>query len=245
MNKVLQFLLLISLVALAPVVARAAPGDGIGGTAHDFSGIGTPATGLCTFCHTPHHAQATLLVWNHTLSTNNFAWDVPATTAGTDFPTFAGDTYNGPTAKCLSCHDGSVAIGDIGWWNGGDPGSLLNTVVSGAFQIGGGGDMTGNHPVAMPIPYQNATSTYNGASTGAGITLADWKADPTTLGIVLYNDDGSGNISRGPVAGQTGIECGSCHDPHNGANVQGPWFLLGEIGGSGPNYICIKCHTKE
>jgi hypothetical protein len=246
MTKAIRFFVLWSVVALVPAVAFAAPGDGIDGTAHDFAGIGNPATGLCTFCHTPHKAQSTLLVWNHTLSTNNFAWDEPVTTAGTQFPEFSGETYKGPTAKCLSCHDGSVAVGDIGWWNGGDPGSLLNfTIGPGALQIGGGGDMSGNHPVAMPIPYQNAPSTYNGTTTGPGVTLADWKADPTTSGIRLFNDDGGGTISAGPIAGQTGIECSSCHDAHNGANVQGPWFLLGELGGDGPDYICIKCHTKE
>jgi hypothetical protein len=105
--------------------------------------------------------------------------------------------------------------------------------------------MAGNHPVAMPIPFNNQPGTYNGATTGGGITLADWKADPTTLGIVLYNDDGAGNITRGAVAGQTGIECGSCHDPHNGSNVQDSFFLYGILGGSTADYICIKCHTKE
>ena len=49
--------------------------------------------GLCTFCHTPHKALSTLLLWNHTLSTNSFRWDMAATTAGTTFPTFKGDTY--------------------------------------------------------------------------------------------------------------------------------------------------------
>jgi hypothetical protein len=240
-------LLLVSAMLLVPAVAWGQAGTGISGTAHDFANIGTPGTGLCTFCHTPHKAQSTLLIWNHTLSTNNFAWDEPATTAGTTFPSFAGDTYNGPTTKCLSCHDGSVAVGDIGWWNGGDPGSLLNVVIGegDAFNVGFGGDMAGNHPVAMPIPFNNQPGSYNGATTGAGITLADWKADPTTLGIVLYNDDGAGNITRGAVAGQTGIECGSCHDPHNGSNVQDSFFLYGILGGSTADYICIKCHTKE
>jgi len=232
-------------VALVPFTARAAPGTGIGGTAHDFANISTPATGACTFCHTPHKAQSTALLWNHKLSTNNFSWDETATTAGTTYPTFAGDTYNGPTAKCLSCHDGSVAIGDIGWWNGGAPGApLLNSTLGAGdpHNIGLGGDMSGNHPVAMPIPFGNAVSTYNAVSTGAGIVLAEWVADPQTTGIRLFNDNG-GSISAGAVAGSTGIECSSCHDPHNGANVQDTFFLLGKLGGT-VDYICTKCHTK-
>ncbi len=237
---------LLPAVFLAPAVANA----GITATKHDFSGIGgigQEPTGLCTFCHTPHKAMSTLLLWNHTLSQNvSFSWDVPETTAGTAFPTIPSDTYKGTTTKCLSCHDGSVAIGDIGWWNGGAPLPLTNNPIGDpAFQVGLGGDMSGNHPVAMPIPFNNAPSTYNGVGTGTGITLADWKADPQTLGIRLFTDDGAGNIKAGATAGLTGIECSSCHDPHNGNGVQGPYFLLGELGGSTANYICIKCHTKE
>ena len=104
---------LLPALALVPALARAAPGDGIQGTLHDWSGAGAPTfvgAGLCTFCHTPHKANSTLLLWNHTLSQNNFSWDVPETTAGTTFPTIAGQTYKGNTAKCLSCHDGSVAV---------------------------------------------------------------------------------------------------------------------------------------
>ena len=237
----------ILLLAVGPPVALAAPGDGLTGTGHDFAGLGTPATGLCTFCHTPHKAQSQALLWNHDLSTNNFTWTETATTAGTTYPSFVGNTYNGSTAKCLSCHDGSVAVGDIGWWDAQVPVNLDTTLHdTDEFNIAStGGSMDGNHPVAMPFPFNNVASTYNGQLTGAGIVLADWKADPQTAGIRLFTDDGSGGISAGATAGQTGIECSSCHDPHNGAAVQGDYLLRGLLGGSTADYICIKCHTKE
>ncbi len=230
-------------IALAPASIFALPGDGISGTAHDFAGIGAVATGACTFCHTPHQAQTTALLWNHTLSTNNFTWDDPSTTGGTDYPTFAGDSYKGPTAKCLSCHDGSVAVGDIGWWNGGTPVGLLNFSLTGAMQTGVGGDMSGNHPVAMPYPIGGTANTYNGVTNGAPAVTSGWQSDPESLGIRLFNDDGSGNISAGSQSGQTGIECTSCHDPHNNAAVD-VFLLLGTIGGTGTDYICSKCHNK-
>lgn len=243
--KGLRLVLLFLVVAMVPAIAwGATPGSGITGTAHDFSGIGTPATGTCTFCHTPHHAPSTLLLWNHTLSKNTFSWDVPSTTAGTPFPTFKGDTYKGATAKCLSCHDGSVAIGDIAWWNEGGPVNLKNLKITGSHQMATvTGGMAGNHPVAMPYPYQNAANTYNTSKTGAGAVLADWQADPTTLNIRLFNDDGTGNITAGPVALKTGMECSSCHDPHNKASVE-DLFLRGKLGGSDTTYICLKCHKK-
>ncbi len=238
-----KFAGLAALFLLMPY-AWAAPGDGISGTAHDFSGISSPQTGACTFCHTPHQAQAQALLWNHTLSTNNFSWLETTTTGGTPYSTFAGDTYKGPTAKCLSCHDGSVAIGDIGWWNGGAPGApLLNSFITGGFQIGEGGDMTGNHPVAMPFPYGSAANTYNSVTNGASALLSGWQPTPEANGIKLYTDDGT-SVFAGVTPGQTGMECTSCHDPHNGSEVQDIFFLRGLLGGNTADYICVKCHDK-
>ena len=253
-----KFLLVLVIITLLPTLAwgQAGPGTGIQGTAHDFSnksvtgGNGeTFNTGLCTFCHTPHRALSTLLLWNHTLSAATYSWDAPSTTAGTKFPTFKGDTYKGPTAKCLSCHDGSVAIGDVAWFGEGKPAAPLDTTQHSwpsVFNVGARdgilGNLTGNHPVAMPYPYQNAKNTYNGVTTGDAAILTEWQATPLA-NIRIFNDDGSGNITAGAVTLKTGIECSSCHDPHNKQSVD-DLFLRGTIGGNDTNYICLKCHIK-
>jgi len=243
-NAIMAAAAAIIILMLMPAVSWAAPGTGLAGTDHDFSGKGG-GVGLCTFCHTPHKAIATPLLWNHKLSVNTFQWDVPATTAGTSFPTFKGDTYKGPTAKCLSCHDGSVAIGDIAWWNGGVPATLDNTQhgAGDPANVGLSGNMAGNHPVAMPYPYQQTASTYNGVTTGGGFVPGEWQPDPKTLNIRLFHDDGLGNVSAGTVAGKTGLECSSCHDPHNKASVD-QFFLRGNMRGSDTTYLCLKCHVK-
>lgn len=233
-----------AMMGLLPAVAwaDAAPGAGIAGSKHDFSGKG--GAGECTFCHTPHRGQQTLLLWNHKLSTNTFKWDVPTTTAGTPFPTFKGDTFKGPTAKCLSCHDGSVAIGDVAWWKGAP--ATLDTTTHGQgsrVSVGFGGNLAGNHPVAMPYPFNNQKSTYNNSTTGPAIVTTEFVTDPTTLNIRLFNDDGAGNITAGPVSAKSGIECTSCHDPHNKASKD-QLFLRGSISGNTTDYICLKCHVK-
>jgi hypothetical protein len=255
--KAPRLLLVLAIISLAPALAWGqAPGTGIQGTAHDFSnrvvtgGNGEQfTTGLCTFCHTPHRALQTLLLWNHTLSVATYSWDVPATTAGTTFPTFTGDTYKGATAKCLSCHDGSVAIGDVAWFGEGKPAAPLDNTKHAwpdVFNVGatGGvlGNMTGNHPVAMPYPYQNAKNTYNGVTTGDAAILNEWQAVPLP-NIRIFNDDGAGNITAGAVTAKTGIECSSCHDPHNKQAVD-DLFLRGMVGGNDTTYICLKCHVK-
>ena len=245
--KIKPRILTFAMLALAPAIAWGAGGTGLTGTAHDFSAKGG-GVGLCTFCHTPHRAITTQLLWNHTLSSSTFSWDVTKTTAGTDFPSFKGDTYTGPSAKCLSCHDGTVAVGDIAWWQEGKPVSLDNTKHAwpDTFNVGatGGvvGSMKGNHPVAMPYPFGAAANTYNGVTTGSGATLTEWQATPVTP-IRVFNDDGSGNISAGAVAGKTGIECSSCHDPHNKASVD-DLFLRGKMAGNTTDYLCLKCHIK-
>lgn len=249
--KTMKLVLAIVIAAWMPALAWAgtAPGSGIQDTAHDFSTNSDPTTdvGLCTFCHTPHKALTTLLLWNHTLSTNEFKWDVPATTGGTTFPTFKGDTYAGVSAKCLSCHDGSVAIGDVVLfrenWTGNGTGVVLDASKHGSgdlFNVGFNGDMAGNHPVAMPYPFGNVTSTYNGVSTGAQVVLTEFKADPTSAGIRLFNNAGAAT----PSNGDAGLECSSCHDPHNGGTVMDDLFVRGHLGGSDADYICTKCHTK-
>jgi hypothetical protein len=231
--------------------AFGAPGDGIGNSAHDFTQESTQPVGACTFCHTPHRAQQTKLLWNHTLSGLTYSWsDTTVTTGGTPLPTFDA-SWQGVSKNCLSCHDGSVAIGDVAWFDGTAGPELFDLFHDQeddpaliTFATPGTGDLAGNHPVAMPFPFQNQASTYNNVTTGAAAVQSGWQADPQTLGIRLFNDDGAGNVSAGAVVGQTGIECSSCHDPHNGQGVVDVYFLRGTLTGNDTNYICLRCHVK-
>jgi len=234
----------------------ASAGTGLLNSSHDFTANaaeGAPTVGLCTFCHTPHKAASTLLLWNHTLSHSTFAWDVAATTAGTALPSFAGNVYTGPSAKCLSCHDGSVSIGDVGWFSGGGRtgGNSLNSggITNIKNQVGyynrQRGNMTGTHPVAIPYPLNGAPSVYNGSTTGARLATNDFVPDPTGNNIRLYSDLGGGQIVGKVTAGQTGIECTSCHDPHNKA-ANDVYFLRGKLVGAtvADGYLCLQCHIK-
>jgi hypothetical protein len=100
----------------------------------------------------------------------------------------------------------------------------------------------------MPYPANGIPSTYNGVTTGGAIALGEWVLDPmNTNGIRLYNDNGTGTIKAGTVNGKTGIECGSCHDVHNGPTVKDDLLVRGTIGGSSAaagGYICAQCHKK-
>ena len=234
---------------------RPGPAGGLPGTAHDFTGNahlvgGSGSVGLCVFCHTPHSGKSTQLLWNHTLSKTAFDYGVPATTAGTRYAKFTGDSYKGPSAKCLACHDGTVAIGDVGLSSAGAGVLSADRIGTGGFaassQIGAGGSMAGNHPVAMPYPYGKMANTYNGITNGPQLAPAEWVADPSANNIRLYCDDGAGNIVGKPKAGATGIECSSCHDPHNKAS-RDSFFLRGKLAGAtqASGYLCLQCHIRN
>lgn len=266
MRRMLLWLAAAGALAIAPSIARAAPaghpptpGGGLATTPHDFTQAAynaNPQVGLCTFCHTPHKAQSSALLWNHAYSTATYAWvDQTTTQAGTPLPTFTS-TWNGPSPKCLSCHDGSVAVGDIKWFDAkAQTVSLSNVsgeveggkIVNSAFQIGGT-NMNGNHPVVVPYPGAG-TKNYAGGATGVGAVTAEWNTDPTAKGIVLFaaSDNTLGasirRVTGGPTGTQNlGIECASCHDPHNKLS-QDIYFLRGKLTGT-TDYICTKCHVK-
>ena len=208
--------------------------------------------GLCTKCHTPHQAKSQTLLWNHTLSNVTYKWNDPNTTAGTAYSSFKGDTYKGPTTKCLSCHDGLLASTDGMWFN-----RKINqgsAHVPGAYsqdsghEVAHGSNISHSHPVAMPYPLNGTANTYNFVRNGAQIEPTEWVADPmATNKIRLFQDDGAGNVIAGTMAGQTGIECTSCHDVHNGARVKDVMLLTGKLTGSDAapgGYICTQCHKK-
>lgn len=252
--------LLASCLLLASALVYAAgpkptPGAGLYGTAHDFTGNGWHNTmstnvGLCSICHTPHSAISTSLLWNQKLTTATFTWgDATQTSGGTTLPSSA---HLGPSTKCLSCHDGTVAVGDVALFNqlsGAIPaGTYVLRLGASGFGVGHNGDMSGVHPIAVPYPYNNAVSTYNTITTGAAVNLSEFVANPhapTANSVKLYSDDGTGKISTGPTSSKTGIECTSCHDPHN-KQVQDDVFLRGKLAGStkADGYLCLQCHIK-
>ena len=66
----------------------------------------TAETEICIFCHTPHNANPAVPLWNHSMA------------AGVNYQTYTSSTMaaqvglpTGSTKLCLSCHDGTVAIG--------------------------------------------------------------------------------------------------------------------------------------
>jgi len=218
-------------------------------------------TNLCFFCHITHKTATNssglaatssmapgYLLWNHQLSgitggTNGTygvytsdSFNALLTANNVALPTdlSASNNISSPTTSnlCLSCHDGTVAIGSFyeggfglpangSYWNNGHGnGSTMYT----GMQIS---DLTKQHPV-------------NFAYTG-GLATAASMTQPASYNSV----DAAGDV---PLYGGAGMmECTTCHDPHNGPTaVHGSTFPFAR--GTFTNYtgtggFCVYCHT--
>ncbi|MHB8875080.1 MAG: cytochrome c3 family protein [Myxococcaceae bacterium] len=203
-------------------------------------------TQLCIFCHTPHNAISQKLLWNHSASTaTNDGWvATQKTTKGTTLPVNI-NLAAGPSAKCLSCHDGTVVVGAVGNIGGGVVGIIATTQAMGAGYMVGP-DLSNDHPVG--IPYAGRTYTL----TGTAVTSSASQTDP----YQYFPDTGTGCTGSTPfcvnttnglklplyntstTAADRGVECGSCHEPHGTGNS---YFLRVTKNGSA---ICLSCHNK-
>lgn len=212
---------LVVFAAVAPVTAFAA--TMLGGP-HDLSvaGVGgNAANQICIYCHTPHNAlkNAQAALWNRKDPTVASGFATNATTVkGTQLP--AAGSLGAYSKMCMSCHDGTTAFANV--MNGALTGPVnMNSYSPGAKQILGT-DLTGNHPVSVPYPSATATVTYNGITRTA---LAGFVAAPALS--KLYG-----------AAGALGVECGSCHDPHNLDN--GKFLRASNVNSA----LCLDCHAK-
>src|SRR5690242_8585266 len=105
-----SLVLVVLLLVAMPVCAQ--NGDVLG--MHDLSAGGpSPVQGAgslgCTFCHAPHSGIAVSSpLWNQTLSTQSYT---PYTSTTYHQTGQTKPTLGQPTSLCLSCHDGTIAIG--------------------------------------------------------------------------------------------------------------------------------------
>ena len=187
---------------------------------------------ICVFCHTPHSATTSMVtpLWNTQLTAAAYTLYSSDYLTGLGYPTpVLGATQSSRT--CLSCHDGTVALG-----------SVVNTPGSGT---------TGSIPMAGGITTMPAGNTNLGTiladdhpvgflylpGTGAGQDpeLVSTRAFPWPKGVQL--DPNQASVSGTPGSGGR-VECKSCHDPHNNQFTK---FLRMSNTNAG---LCTYCHNK-
>jgi predicted CXXCH cytochrome family protein len=166
----------------------------------------------CTFCHAPHSGLGGVTpLWNQKLSTSSYVVYRSSTYHEQGTQPALGVT----SSLCLSCHDGTVAVGQsavygqiptVGSWN---PIDSFGTT------------LTGSHPFSLVMPLKDA------ADLAASLASKGTTQDPTGA-VKLIN----GNI-----------ECTSCHDPHNQyVDKIAQNFLVRDSSGG---QMCLACHDPN
>jgi predicted CXXCH cytochrome family protein len=141
-------------------------------------------TEICIFCHTPHQTAGEAPLWNHQMPVQQYIPYSSTTLKATDVgqPT-------GASKLCLSCHDGTIALGMVN--SRSSPIPLQGGITSlPARRSRLGTDLSDDHPVSF---------RYDAALVTANPQLKD----PSTLHQRVRLD----------ANGQ--MQCTSCHDPHD------------------------------
>ena len=98
---------------LAAYTAFAGTKTSIVDTPHNLSVTGRgeiksmSETRVCIFCHSSHNASPEGPLWNHETTPRQFQTYNRSTMVGNP------EAPNGATKLCLSCHDGTVAVGAV------------------------------------------------------------------------------------------------------------------------------------
>ena len=225
---------------------------GVATTKHNLSvnGPGTikaapgQTTEICVFCHTPHGAivSDSAPLWNHTLSTvANYTVFNSATLLST-----VGQPDKG-SKLCLSCHDGTVAIGAVK--NTPGPGS------TGLIQMTGV-DAQGRMPVGPTNWGTNVTSHPISVAVNDNL-IADKQQECSNMGCIYVNGQPvcgqyyityptppvrlrptNATYASNPGKNGKGVQCASCHDPHNNNTSWGNFFITNPSN----NGLCNACH---
>jgi predicted CXXCH cytochrome family protein len=164
---------------------------------------------VCIFCHTPHGASGDGPLWNHRMSSATYTpYQSSTLKASVGQPT-------GSSKLCLSCHDGTVALGMVN--SRSTPISMVpgaNAMPAGDTLIGT--DLSKHHPVSFN--YDEAL-----ANQAGGLRM------PNTLVQDVRLEDGQ-------------VQCTSCHEPHGGKGGPGspPFWRKAAY-----DDVCLVCHSTE
>lgn len=179
-------------------------------------------TQVCVFCHTPHTANPAAPLWNHAGS--SVTYNVySSTTLNSAVPAPAA-----PSKLCLSCHDGTIALGQT-VRNGNidvvdtagtllDPDDSFSSTASPNLGGAAGNNLLNDHPLSF-APVQDGLLVANITSS---------PPNPAVPEVKLRNSN---------------VECISCHEPHRkdlDTTVQK--FLVGD---NRSGRLCLACHQHS
>lgn len=219
---------------------------------------------ICVFCHTPHGGQATAdgPIWNRQLSGATYT-----PYSSTSIEAIDLGQPGGSSRLCLSCHDGTMAVGAVNVLRGTSTDrnpytpevEMSGVAVDGGMAVGEGvatgytrrlgTDLTNDHPISLTY---DATLAINDGE------MRD-PSDPTHSPTVSTRVAGTTAPLIPLENGQ--VQCASCHDPHirdgDPTNTVSIKFLrlnrfqktldpdpLATTFNKDNDIICMACHDK-
>ncbi len=241
------------------------------GTARDAESQPGGTSEICVFCHTPHGASTTgggfkAPIWNRNLdyqATRTYqlydqVWSFSFEGALNDA---VGQRPTGYSRLCLSCHDGTVALGNLinapgsGGYKGNIP--MTGNLGPGSTIPPGSGDLTGDtrrlgldlrndHPISFKFDQALVVQDQELVNPGPALQSPAKVSDTTPLSP----------LRRYPGNDPTtydSVQCTSCHNPHQ-VNypkfLRANWFHM-ETNNPDPSknhptepIICVFCHEK-
>jgi predicted CXXCH cytochrome family protein len=201
MKKSVLTILLLGLVLILPGELF----SGIETSKHNLSvtGIGdiraVSETQICVFCHIPHNASPAAPLWNRADPGLNY---IPYTSSTAN--ALPGQP-TGSSLLCLSCHDGTIAIGDLLNEEDWIEMTLGVTTLPADRRSNLGTDLSDDHPVSFS--YADAFADSDGHLVSEGLLIEEVKLDRF---------------------GQ--LQCTSCHDPHDDTN--GNFLVMDAVNGA-------------
>lgn len=245
----------------------------ISNTRHNFSATIAPAgierrasavseSQICAFCHTPHGAtpEQNAPLWNRQLSQATY---IPFDSTSIDATDIGQPT--GRSKLCLSCHDGTIALGSVNVLNRqvGQTIPMTGTGPDGTIPEGLGSqtgftrdlgiDLTNDHPISFT--YDSAQAARDGELFDPQVV--SWVGERVRGGPLAMPQGDFLPLERDADGSGPKLECITCHDPHirsevPGENikflranrfqvqppVQGSFDARGDI-------ICLACHDKD
>lgn len=220
-----ELLVVVGSVVLGFGISAHAQQQSVATTVHNLSASGPGEVKsisedeICKFCHIPHNAVVPTPLWGQELSRSTYKMPRVGGTSGLSR---SAPQPDGSSKLCLSCHDGTVALGET-------TGGSRSASMSGGMRLGPGQrgylgtDLSGSHPISMRV----AEFTDTASPTTSDIGLRPMAVIEADLEVNL---DPQGKM-----------QCTTCHDPHSDQ-----YYREGAV----PRFwvkpsleeVCIACH---
>lgn len=270
MGKNIKISLVLTSIAsgvLATSLAMAGVGN-VSNTKHNFSSGGSSpqnheagVSQVCVFCHTPHNAGQSRLLWNKASRndiTPAFYRLYTSSSTLSNATKAAALTANSPSLLCLGCHDGKTAMNVLHSSGAGTDASVDGypagtKYISGSIPIPMEGPITGFFDEVL----SNANLGRTAGDSTAGYNLTDDHPIGFSYSAVLSEPIPAARLfsivqvaakssNRIKFSGPTSmVECTTCHDPHvdtspSGNPAQAPFLVMSNAGSA----LCLSCHNK-